>query len=205
MKSLLTKCAALSGVVFFALFGQGGCGGAQDSLASEIGRGEGNIPVGRLLPPPAHRVRVSATFSTGETEFTEVDADGVFRLSKLPSGRTLITLAPGSRQFEHKTYTVVAGQHKEYVMEARLTPIPPHDVTGLQMEAFSGPLKLHEQRRIVVHVLGPNAAGLRPTLWVNGGVGSIRHDGLFIAAAPGSGSIRAELCGHTVQIPVVVR
>jgi hypothetical protein len=182
-----------------------GCGGGNLTYTSSGGRGEGNIPAGRVKTISSRSVVVQAEYPGGQTELAAIDASGTFWLSRLPSGTVKFHMWTTSRDVEPKTYTVVTAPSSDFVISAFLPPRGPHDVVGVEASEFGGPLNVGERRKVVVTVHGENSRGIQPTIWVNGGVGSIAEGGVFVATRPGTGVVRIEICGFTATVPVVVK
>jgi len=176
-----------------------GCGGA--GVQNGDGRGEGNIPIGRLsnMQGPVAVSEANAT----QIVSAAVNGQGTIYNSTLPVGPTTVTIVTPACT---DTLPVVLGLQQNYVVDGFYNmPVKGATVTGLTITLSNGPtLAVGSTSQVTVAVTGSNLSGLRPNVWVNNGLGSFDANHNFIAGTAGSGSIGAELLGVTVTLPITV-
>ena len=103
------------------------------------------------------------------------------------------------------SFEVQFGPSQQYVFNAELQHKDTNvEVDSLEVELMGAPISVGQSRGIKVKVNGKNAANLRPTIWVEGGVGMLDTGNRLIATSTGEGTIHAELMGVEASIPVTV-
>lgn len=179
-----------------------GCGGG-GPIVSDHGRGEGDIPIGRVSTVESEPVEV--TVEQGGVRWTTwTTTEGTFSIPRPDPGPARIFINPGEG-FEPRIYDIVFGKQQRYVMNAGRTPRQTDAVvTGISIQLL-GPSPLVGETRVVkINVSGSKVGSLRPTIWIDGGVGTLDVGNRFTALDSGSCVIRAELMGFTAELPVVV-
>jgi len=181
------------------------CGGPLHNPEPQPGRGEGDIPLGRVRG--GGRIKIAIQEINGETDVARIDATGTFYSDRLAYGETAFIISTDDPTYEPRTYNVQIGRVQRYIMNASL-PLRSRrtDVRGLQIEPLGNNniLRVGTEVRLRVAVTGSNTQGIFPTVWVDGGVGSLNPANVFTAIAPGEGVIRAELYGFTAELPITV-
>ena len=176
-----------------------GCGGA--GAVNGDGRGEGNIPIGRLssLQGP---VAVSASDASLVTSAT-VDGQGTIWVSAMPVGLANVTITSGGGT---TTLPVVLGVQQHYIVDAFVNVrSKTATVTGLTITLTNGSAPIvGGTYQVNVAVAGTGVSGLRPNVWVDNGIGYFDANHNFVAGTAGTGAIRAELFGVTASLPVTV-
>lgn len=182
-----------------------GCGGPVYNPDPQPGRGEGDIPLGRIRG--GGRLKVVVQESDGTIEAATIDSSGTFYSDRLAYGETVFMLSTDDPAYEPSTYTVQAGRVQQYIINAVL-PLRNRrvDVQGLRIEPMTpnNILQVGTETRIRFTIQGTNTQGLSPTVWVDGGIGSLNSANVFTAVAPGEGVIRAELYGYTAELHITV-
>ena len=178
-----------------------GCGG-QNASGAIGSKGEGNIPIGKLksvLPAV-----VSATDSSGWSGTLTVASDGTVFAPTLSDGPAV--LSAEDSQGNKVDMPLVLGAERKLVFLARLHPKQSGATcTGLRISLPNDkPIPVGRTVSIKVEALGERVEGLRPNLWVSGGVGSVLEGQRFVATRPGQGSIEAELLGVRASLPITV-
>ena len=184
-----------------AMFMIGGCGGA--GVSDEGGRGEGNIPIGKLSNMQGAVSATLAATTDSQTPTITVDSSGTIWASQLSSGLATVTIATSKCT---DVLPVIFGAQQSNVIAAYYNvPSANTVVTGLTISLTNGQAPVVGNTYAVnVTVAGSNISGLRPNLWINNGVGCFDSNNNFVASATGSGSICAELCGVTATLPITV-
>lgn len=186
---------ALPAVLLFS-----GCGGA--GTQGDIGRGEGNIPIGRIQGP---QILLSASEGVGSlpSRAVSVDPAGTLWAPTLPPGSTTFTFNTSSGT---TVLQVVLGPQQSYVIDATLNAKPAGAaVSAMTISLANGPTPaVGSVSQVNVTVAGTNVSGLRPNVWVDNGVGYFDAGHNFVATVPGGGVIRAELFGFTAALPITV-
>jgi len=186
-------------VAYAAMFLVVGCGGA--GVQTDGGRGEGNIPIGKLsyLQGP---IAISEC-AVGQNSPLTIDSQGTIWANQFPIGQTTITIAtPTSTD----VLPVVLGVQQSGVIAAYYNvPSKNTVVTGLTISLTNGQAPVVGNTYAVsIAVAGSNLAGLRPNMWINNGLGYFDANNNFVATTAGSGSICAELCGVSATLPITV-
>lgn len=179
-----------------------GCGGrlASDSPT----RGEGDIPVGRVRIAPGGSAFVRIDDLSGSYSAT-VNPAGVVMAPRQTEGPATITVEPTSNDLASTSFQVQFGSSQQYVFNAELqrknsTAV----IDSLQVEVMGAPLSLGQSRNIKVTVNGKNAANLRPTIWVDGGVGMLDNGNRLIGTSVGNGTVHAQLMGVEASVAFTV-
>lgn len=182
-----------------------GCGGPVYNPEPQPGRGEGDIPLGRIRG--GGKLKVVLQERDGTIDAATIDSSGTFYSDRLEYGETVFMLSTDDPAYEPRTYTVQAGRVQRYIMNAALPPRNRRaDVQGLQVTSPSPNITLQvgTETRIRFNIQGTNTQNLSPTVWVDGGIGSLNAANVFTAVTPGEGVIRAELYGYTAELPITV-
>ena len=191
---LLSLSAALPALLLLS-----GCGGA--GVQAVDGRGDGNIPIGRLSSVQGP-VSVSE-WGLNQASPSTVDGQGTIWASRMLPGSVTVTIVSGSGT---STLPVILGVQQSYVVDAYVNLRPRNaSVTGLTISLTNGDAPIvGNSYPVVVTVSGTNVSGLKPNVWVDNGVGSFDVNHNFVAGTAGTGVIRAELFGVTASLPITV-
>ncbi|MCX7799731.1 MAG: hypothetical protein N2109_05240 [Fimbriimonadales bacterium] len=178
-----------------------GCGG-QNPAAAPSGRGEGNIPIGKIRSPlPAV---VTATDANRTTFTLAVTSDGTVFAPTLEDGPTVLA-AEDSEGTKVEMPLLLRGERRN-LFQARIHPKQQGAVCE-SLRLFltnSQPIFVGRTVPIKFEATGRRVEGLQPSVWVSGGVGSV-EDGLrFVATRPGEGTLEAELLGVRASLPITV-
>jgi hypothetical protein len=181
-----------------------GCGGA--GMASTDTRGEGNIPIGRVTMPPG-QVRLTVTNRYGEPVAGSIDPQGVMWMARTAVGQAGVSLQPADGNLDPVGFNIVFGINQEYVIDAAINKKKPDAVVlSLVIELPNGkdPV-LGKSCPVKVTATGTNIGGLKPTVWVDGGIGYVDKNHKFVATSSGSGVIHATLRGVTADLQIHVQ
>lgn len=179
-----------------------GCGGrlASDSPT----RGEGDIPVGRVRVAPGRSAFVRIDCLSGSYT-TAVNPAGIVMAPHQTEGPATITVESTSDDMLPDSFEVQFGSSQQYVFNAELQHKDSNvEVNSLEVELMGAPVSVGQSRSIKVKVNGKNASNLRPTIWIEGGIGMLDSGNRLIATSTGSGTIHAELMGVEAAIEVTV-
>lgn len=181
------------------------CGGPISDPGLQPGRGEGDIPLGRVRG--GGKIKITIQEHDGTLDIATIDPSGTFYSDRLEYGETVFTLSTDDPNYEPRTYTVQAGRVQRYIMNASL-PLRSRraDVQGLRIEPIgdNNTLRVGTEVRIRFTIQGTNTQGIFPTVWIDGGVGSLNPANILTAVSPGEGIIRAELYGYTAELPITI-
>jgi hypothetical protein len=135
---------------------------------------------------------------------TTTKPNGTFFGPAIPAGPATFTILPPSG-LEPETLSILIGPNQRYVANVE----PQHKnsnavVSSLQIELLGPAIALGETRVVRVTVRGEHAQSLKPTIWVDGGIGTLDTGNRFTALFRGSGAIRAELKGVTAELPISI-
>lgn len=176
-----------------------GCGGTPVDGPT---RGEGDIPIGR--------VRIASEPMTvyleqdGHTQALITDPSGVFRGAGPTPGPLRVTLE-GNSTVLASTYDVIAGPNGRFIINIEPEPAASGTVVeSIELELVGQPIALGATCVIKTTVRGQKVGGLKPTIWVDGGIGTLDGNNRVTFVSSGSGTIHAELYGVEAQIPVVI-
>lgn len=177
------------------------------AVNAPLERLDGNIPIGRLKRPgPSVDALVTAQLSDGRVQTTRTSSNGTFYFDRMPNGPTTLTVTPMDTEYETQSFVVVMGEEQSNVIV--VSPVPkerPTDIEGLDLEPTEDP-GARKGRPVSVRtkVRGPNRKNLNPTLWVDGGIGSLTPSGNLMPTQGGQGTLHAELYGFSKAVTVTV-
>ncbi len=172
-----------------------------------LGPLDGDVAVGRVKRhgPPVDAY-VTAEMSDGAKQTVRTTEDGTFWFRPMPTGTTTLTIAPLDASLQTQTFVVEMGQIQERVIVVQAVPkAPVTDVEGFDLEP-STDTRGRVGRPISVRttVQGANTNHLEPTVWIDGGVGSLTPSGNLLPRSIGQGTLRAELLGNTKSVPITI-
>lgn len=179
-----------------------GCGGrlASDSPT----RGEGDIPVGRVRLAPGRSATVRIDSIAG-TYSTIVTGNATVMAPSQPFGDATLTIQPDSDDLQATSIPIQFGTSQQFVFNAEVQQRNSNTVVdSLQIDLMGSPVNVGQSRNIRVIVNGKNVGNVRPSIWIDGGVGMIDAGFRFVATSPGEGVVHAELLGVHTSIPVTV-
>ncbi|MBX7134701.1 MAG: hypothetical protein K1X67_18695 [Fimbriimonadaceae bacterium] len=179
-----------------------GCGGrvASDSPT----RGEGDIPVGRVRIAPGRSATVRIDSVAG-TFSTIVTGNATVVAPSQPFGPATLTIQPDSDDLLATSIPIQFGMSQQFVFNAEVQQRSAATaVDSLQIELMGSPVNVGQSRNIRVIVNGKNVGNVRPSIWIDGGVGMLDNGFRFVATSPGEGVVHAELLGVHTSIPVTV-
>jgi hypothetical protein len=176
-----------------------GCGGR---IADGPTRGEGDIPIGRVrIASEATTVSIE---QNGEVQLVNTDPSGVLRSAPPRTGPLRITLLETATTQE-STYDLVVGRNARFIIN--IEPEPKQSATvveSITLELVGQPIAVGSTCVVKATVRGQKVGGLKPTIWVDGGIGSLDTGNRVLFVESGVGAIRAELYGVEAVLPVVV-
>jgi hypothetical protein len=186
------------GASFVALSVVAGCGGQG---GFEPTRGEGSIPIGKVQSTDFRAVELRLTSGGTQYTFTPTPNGTVYAPSSLATGSWTIKASLDGYWTEE--FSQQAGPE---VFDVVLLPISRHgDVTSVVLDHPTGiQLRVGETLKLKPIISGPNTAGIKPTYWVDGDVGSINPGGVFKARNVGSGSVTVDVLGISATAHVTI-
>jgi hypothetical protein len=178
-----------------------GCGGVTD-YAFAPDRGEGSIPVGRAMAA----MRISVVDEGGGVQEVKTRGDTFF-LKRMTKGTAQMSFHPVDPRLQPASFKVIVGENQRYIVNVVAQPKSrQRDVDGLSLSLdHHGPIPIGTRLQIQATVQGSNVEGLEPTVWVDGGVGTLSSSNEFLATHAGNGLIRARIFGQRASIRIVVR
>lgn len=193
MKTWIVQLALLLTTVLVT-----GCGGHSIDQQQQP-KGEGNIPIGCAKNCIEDGGHVVIYRSDGEKYETNLVNGDIFS-PKLSEGLTRIEVYPANSRLSRQAITVEAGAEQTHI--ARMWPLPKNFTIVLQeimTDLKDGQvLALGSTTPIGLHVRAFASAFYLPTVFVNGGIGSLDDQGNFIATQTGKGVIAIRV-GNTVK------
>jgi len=183
----------------------GGCGGVTPNSDSTT-RGEGTIPIGKISTKPVVPVQFMATYQNGYKYEGNITEDGTIYMPLLPYGEANLSVMPGDEQYEPADYKVNIKAQQRYIISVGLQPKGASaSVESLALEVPNAKeMQVGKTYPIKVTLNGKNTANLKPTVWVNGGAGSIDTGLRFLALVPGEATICAKIGNLEATLPIVV-
>ena len=179
-----------------------GCGGRLESDSPT--RGEGDIPVGRVRLAPGRSATVRIDSIAG-TYSTIVTGNATVMASSQPLGGATLTIQPDTDDLQATSIPIQFGTSQQFVFNAEVQQRNSNTVVdSLQIDLMGSPMNVGQSRNIRVIVNGKNVGNVRPSIWIDGGVGMIDAGLRFVATSPGEGVVHAELLGVHTSIPVTV-
>lgn len=181
-----------------------GCGGNTPDMVST--RGEGTIPIGKISMKPVTPVQVVATYQYGQSYPGTVTSDGTIYMQALPYGEMSLAVTPTESCYAPATYSVDVKAQQRYIINVAVQKVDPAvTVDSLAIEIPNAKaMQVGKTYPIKVTVSGKNAANLKPTVWVNGGAGSIDSGNRFLAQVSGDASIHAKIGDVEASIPITI-
>ncbi|HRI42657.1 MAG TPA: hypothetical protein PLV39_00670 [Fimbriimonadaceae bacterium] len=197
MLNRLTTCRLAAALLTCALLL--GCGGV---VSGGPTRGEGDIPIGRVR---IGGEPMTVSIEQGEsTQLLTTDASGVFRGAVPTPGSMRVTLLD-SASTQQSSYDVVVGPNARFVIN--IEPEPKGSTTvveSIELELVGQPVARGATCVVKATVRGQRVGGLKPTIWVDGGIGTLDTGNRVLFVESGFGTIHAELFGVEATLPVVV-
>lgn len=193
--------------ILLILFAISGCGGPPVP-PDYPGRGEGDIPLGRVRGSGLVKIAIREANGSVDTMAVNVGAEetATFYHDPLANGETIMTVQSSDPDSAPKTYTIQTGETQRFIIN--ISFVPPgrrSEVRGLQFAPVnSNVISVGTTLRLSFIIQGSQVQGLTPTVWVDGGIGSLNGANMFTAVTPGEGVIRAELMGYTAELPITV-
>lgn len=176
-----------------------GCGGV---VSEGPTRGEGDIPIGRVRI--ASEPMTISIEQGGNTQLFCTDPSGVFRGDSPSPGPARITLLE-TASIRTSTYDVIIGPNKRFIINIEPEPKDSNTVVeSIELELVGQPIALGATCVVKATVRGQKVGGLKPTIWVDGGVGTLDTGNRLLIVASGAGAVHAELFGVEAVLPVVV-
>lgn len=199
----------VKGIMFILLilFAVVGCGGPPIP-PDYPGRGEGDIPLGRVRGGGLVKIAIQESNGSVDTLSVNVPAEesATFYHEPLTNGETIMTVESSVPDIASKTYLIQTGETQRFIIN--ISFVPPgrrSEVRGLQFASVnSNVISVGTTLRLSFIIQGSHVQGLTPTVWVDGGIGSLNGANMFTAVTPGEGVIRAELMGYTAELPITV-
>lgn len=118
---------------------------------------------------------------------------------ELPEGPAQLTITPEDPQYEIIELNILIGDEQRFIVLANLNPSGT-ETHNLTIEPIT-PLSRGQQAPIRIDT----DSGTAPTVWVDGGVGSINSSGTFMAKKRGRGRICAQVGHASASVEVTVR
>lgn len=181
-----------------------GCGG-YDTQRDRFG--EGNIPVGRVISRRSAEAAVTIETDSGVRRTTVTNSGGIFKFDELPVGGATLTVEPMDPQLERESLRIYFGAEQRMIAnvgvnDRNIVAV----VESLEISMPSGTVVAPGSRTpFVVRVSGQNVQSLIPSIWVDGGIGSLGAGNQFIASVPGTGKIRVRVLGREAELNVTVQ
>lgn len=181
-----------------------GCGGA--GMSDNDGRGEGNIPIGRVSAPSGN-VNVTGNSPSTSAVTGTVDSQGVVWLQRMPVGEAWLMLSSNLPGYELVYFKVNFAAQQQNVIDVNINVRRLYaSVSSIAIDIDSGPeLIAGNTYTLLVAATGTNIYNMKPTLWVDGGLGYFDANHRFVATTPGTGALRAQLLGVSTSLPITVR
>lgn len=182
-----------------------GCGGAGSDTGGST-RGEGTIPIGKISSRPIYQAQIMATYQNGVSYSGTVISDGTVYMAPLPYGDAKLTVAPVDEKYEAASYDINVKAQQRYIISIAIQKKDPAvTIDSLSIEIPNAKeMEVGKTYPIKVTVNGKNAANLKPTVWVNGGAGSVDSGNRFLAMVPGEASIHAKIGDVETSIPITI-
>ncbi|MGE0001735.1 MAG: carboxypeptidase-like regulatory domain-containing protein [Fimbriimonadaceae bacterium] len=178
-----------SALAWFAIWlaitvaGCGGQGGPGDDS-----RGEGNIPVGKVVDPDAAPARIVVMTSTRRRIEAFSDATGQVYMPQLPPGPSSFTVYPLDSTKQVVSFGIVSGENQAGIFHMFLLDesisVDPETIQGNFRDQTI--LVKGEKRELQFTLSKPLGGNLGPSYWVSGGKAAIR-DGVIVGIEPGQG------------------
>lgn len=183
-----------------------GCGG-ETMGASDGGRGEGNIPIGRARDKQSGVVRVTGIDSTGKRQTAVSNSGRPFEMDVFSPGSARFEFEANDKTVLPQVVEISMGSEQRFVLNVRLwNRDDTASVRDLTVDLVAGqvvPVGAVIELRPTVH--GAAAAnGDRPSVWISGGLGTLDEGDVFRATAPGTGEVRLKLYGFEKAYPIRV-
>lgn len=168
-------------------------------------KGEGDIPIIRVLGLQGHHATVTATDSSGMEVTGHSDDAGDVYLPHLQNGLAHFKIEANG--YKPSDYNVVLNTDQTYIMNA--APLleseqPTVSSITIRLPGYSGAISLGKKQQIIVDVEGSNLRGLKPTVWLDCGIASLTNSNQIIPQFSGTGVIKAELGGVIATLEFVV-
>ena len=183
-----------------------GCAGSQDVLSASGTRGEGNIPVGRVQDPKIQRANLKITDSMGATMVVASDSEGIFWAPLTAYGEVQFEIIPKDPSLQTCTFTAEVGVEQAGIFLA--DPLPTSTaavVDSITLEFPSRPvIRVGQTVPVKVSIKGKNVGGLKPLIWLDGGVASLNPGQNMVTTTPGSGVVHATLLGVEARLEFTV-
>ena len=183
-----------------------GCAGSENVLTASGTRGEGNIPVGRVQDPKIQRASLKITDSLGTTVTVESDSEGIFYAPQTPYGEVEYTITPVDTSLQPTSFSAMIGIEQNGVFLA--DPLPKSTtavVDSITLEFPGRPeIRVGQTAPIKVTIKGKNIGGIKPLIWLDGGVGTLNPGNNLIATMPGAGAVNASLLGVQTRLEFIV-
>lgn len=180
------------GLILAALVG---CGSSLTGGSVPLGTGTVTGTVSRATAPEETVADVPLTLvaSNGQTFTTLSLADGTFLFQAVPSGSARLSVNPQPHQGFRRMQLVlnIGAEQRTEVWVALVPEDAPITVTRLTIQPSQVSLRVGEEQLFRATLQGQNIEGLTPTWIVEGGIGHISPQGMFLAERPGKGRIRA--------------
>lgn len=178
-----------------------GCAG-ESVVAASGTRGEGNIPVGKVVEPVFQRSRVTITEADGSVVAVDSNEVGQFLAAQAPFGRTHFKVQPYDPALPSMEFEAVLGIEQEGVFIANPVVVPQGTtVDNINIEFLGRPtIRVGQTVPIKITVNGKNANQLRPLVWLDGGVGRLNPGNNFVATYSGPGAVNATILGVTARL-----
>ena len=150
-------------------------------------------------------IEVTALASDGRT-FTTRTVDGDVYLPDLPVGRTQFIFQSIERSTLPKTVELDVPAVDEQIFDINLIPRGQSAQVERVWFANVSPLVLRvgETAKLQFRYQGTGVNGVAPSLWIEGGVGSLNPGGVFRAMAPGVGKANGDLFGVVTTLDIIV-
>ncbi|MBC6970430.1 MAG: carboxypeptidase regulatory-like domain-containing protein, partial [Armatimonadetes bacterium] len=144
---------------------------------------------------------------SGVRRTTVTNSGGIFKFDELPVGGATLTVEPMDPQLERESLRIYFGAEQRMIAnvgvnDRNIVAV----VESLEISMPSGTVVAPGSRTpFVVRVSGQNVQSLIPSIWVDGGIGSLGAGNQFIASVPGTGKIRVRVLGREAELNVTVQ
>lgn len=169
-------------------------------------RGEGDIPFGKVRGGTSS-IRVIASDSQGNQFTTYSGADGTFLLPLLVSGPATFEFESVDGSAQPYRCDVIIGSQCRDIFDAHLVPVETEahvDEISIKLPAYKGSLDVGKTTPVLVELKGSKLGLLKPTIWLDNGIGRFTNGSNFLATASGTAIVRAELLGKVAWAEIRV-
>lgn len=205
MKSnrILLLAAVAVGVLAAGLSGCGGQGSATEIVPD--GRGEGNVPIGRVRSEAATTWSAFLTKQDGTTLSLAVAPNGDLVLDEPVAGEYTLTVSDTLGAYEEAVYVLDVEPIGPMIDVFMVPANAGAECTSLTVRLLGGSsVQVNKPTPILTSARGTGLAQLKPTVWLTGDIGYLDNQGRLVPTQTGEGTIEAELLGVRASATVSI-